>query len=195
MKRQFTTNKGWKRPRYLVYPAKPKIGIRANKPNEIWHVDTGWTAKLIVEAAKGIKTAPENAPPQVYMDSGVENKNESVAALVAASVIQRVLAQVDIHFSNSMIESWWRQLKHQWLFLNTLDSTETVRKLVAFYVEQHNQHVPHSAFKGQTPDEMYFSAGADVPEKLLAAQLLAKQARRAANLARSCSSCRTTGQI
>ena len=77
------------------------------------------------------------------MDSGVENKNESVAALVEASVIQRVLAQVDIHFSNSMIESWWRQLKHQWLFLNTLDSIETVRKLVAFYVQQHNEHVPH----------------------------------------------------
>ena len=31
---------GWKRPRYRVYPAKPKIGIRAIKPNEIWHIDT-----------------------------------------------------------------------------------------------------------------------------------------------------------
>ena len=218
---------GWNRPRNRVYPAKPKIGIRASKPNEIWHVDTSilklidgtrvymhaiidnysrrnlaWcvdptfntcaTAKLIVEAAKGFKFASGNAPPQVYMDSGIENKNESVASLVEASVIQRVLAQVDIHFSNSMIESWWRQLKHQWLFLNTLDSIETVRKLVAFYVQQHNEHVPHSAFKGQTPDEMYFATGADVPEKLLAAQLLAKQSRRESNLARSCSACRTT---
>ena len=26
---------GWKRPRYRIYPAKPKIGIRATKPNEI----------------------------------------------------------------------------------------------------------------------------------------------------------------
>ena len=57
---------------------------------------------------------------------------------------------------------------------------------------QHNEHVPHSAFKGQTPDEMYFATGADVPEKLLAAQLLAKQARRESNLARSCSVCRIT---
>ena len=218
---------GWKWPRYRVYPAKPKIGIRACKPNAIWHVDTsilklvdgtrvymhaiidnfsrrilswcvdptfdtGTTSKLIVEAAKGIKILPGNAPPQVYMDSGIENKNESVSALVEASVIQRVLAQVDIHFSNSMIESWWRQLKHQWLFLNTLDSIETVRKLVAFYVQQHNEHVPHSAFKGQTPDEMYFATGTDVPEKLHAAQLIAKQARREANLARSCSACRAT---
>ena len=109
--------------------------------------------------------------------------------------IRRVLAQVDIHFSNSMIESWWRQLKHQWLFLNTLDTIATVRKLVEFYVQQHNEHVPHSAFEGQTPAEMYFATGADVPEKLKAAQLLARQARRAANLALSCSACRAEPQL
>ena len=126
------------------------------------------------------------------MDSGVENINAHVTALIEANTIQRVLAQVEIHFSNSMIESWWRQLKRQWLFLNTLDSIATVRKLVEFYVQQHNELVPHSAFKGQTPDEMYFATEADVPEKLQAAQLLAKQARRESNLARSCSACGIT---
>lgn len=29
----------WRRPRSRVYPAKPKIGIRASKPNGVWHVD------------------------------------------------------------------------------------------------------------------------------------------------------------
>ncbi len=29
----------WQRPRRRVYPAKPKTGIRANAPNELWHVD------------------------------------------------------------------------------------------------------------------------------------------------------------
>ena len=62
--------------------------------------------------------------------------------------------------SNSMIESWWRVLKHQWLFLNALDSVRTVETLVAFYVQEHNSRLPHSAFRGQTPDEMYF-----VPER------------------------------
>ena len=28
----------------------------------------------------------------------------------------------EISFSNSLIKSWWRVLKHQWLFLNTLDT-------------------------------------------------------------------------
>jgi hypothetical protein len=50
-----------------------------------------------------------------------------------------------------MIEAWWRSLKHQWLFLHSLDSITTVRRLVAFYVDEHNRVLPHSAFHGQTP--------------------------------------------
>ncbi|MCP4858149.1 MAG: hypothetical protein GY903_27015, partial [Fuerstiella sp.] len=30
----------WRRPRQRVHPAKPTIGIRAIRANEIWHVDT-----------------------------------------------------------------------------------------------------------------------------------------------------------
>ncbi len=30
----------WRRPRLRVHPAKPTVGIRATRPNEIWHVDT-----------------------------------------------------------------------------------------------------------------------------------------------------------
>ena len=29
----------WRRPRRRVYPAKPKVGIRANAPDELWHID------------------------------------------------------------------------------------------------------------------------------------------------------------
>jgi len=31
---------GWRRPRLRVHPAKPKIGLRTNRPNEMWHIDT-----------------------------------------------------------------------------------------------------------------------------------------------------------
>jgi len=31
--------RGWRRPRRRVYPAKPKTGIRATHPNEYWHID------------------------------------------------------------------------------------------------------------------------------------------------------------
>ena len=81
-------------------------------------------------------------------------------------MLRRVLALTELWFSNSMIEVWWRTLKHQWLYLNSLDSASTLRRPVAFYVDEHNTRLPHSAFRGQTPDEMYYGRGDHVPREL-----------------------------
>ena len=89
----------------------------------------------------------------------VENVNAQVDDLITMGVLRRVLAFTELKFSNSMIEAWWRSLKHQWLFLHSLDSVTTVRRLVELYVHEHNCVLPHSAFRGQAPDEMYFGTG------------------------------------
>ena len=111
------------------------------------------TCAVLSEAAAGADLKTTSAT--VVADSGVENVNHEVDALIAFAHVRRVLAQVEVTFSNSMIEAWWRSLKHNWLFLNTLDTFAAVERLVAFYVEQHNTVMPHSAFHGQTPDEVY----------------------------------------
>jgi hypothetical protein len=130
--------------------------------------------------------------PSAVMDSGVENMNGTVNQLLSDGTIKRILAQVDIVESNSRIEAWWRQLKHPWLFLNELDSATTVRKLIAFYVEQHNSVVPHLAFQAQTPDETYFGTGANVPVDLNEMRATARDARLARNLALSCDRCKAS---
>lgn len=127
--------------------------------------------------------------PTVLVDGGIENFNSAVDEVVESGILKRILAQTEITFSNSLIESWWRVLKHQWLYLNTLDSVCTVRKLVAFYVEQHNSHLPHSAFNGQTPDEMYFGTGQDIPRQLDAARTTAREARMQHNRSQTCRTC------
>ena len=187
------------------------IGIRAQRPNEIWHVDAtvirlidgtraylhavidnfsrrilawkvsgrlepGSTVGILLEAAKHV--SPCAHPPTVLADGGVENFNSQVDELIESGLLQRLLAMTDITFSNSMIESWWRALKHQWLYLNSLDTVARVQKLVGFYVSEHNTRIPHSAFQGQTPDEMYFSNGHQVPDELEAARAGARQARK-----------------
>jgi hypothetical protein len=88
-----------------------------------------------------------------------------------------------------MIEAFWRTLKHQWLYLHTLDSLQALERLVAFYVNAHNTEIPHSAFQGQTPGEMYFGAGAQVPEQLKLAKQQAREARIATNRAIRCAQC------
>jgi len=119
----------------------------------------------------------------------VENVNAQVDELITAGVLRRVLAFTDLKFSNSMIEAWWRSLKHQWLFLHSIDSVNTVRRLVAFYVEEHNRVLPHSAFQGQTPDELYFGTGKAVPEDLLSRAAAARRTRVETNRSASCETC------
>jgi transposase InsO family protein len=31
---------GWRRPRLRAHPAKPKVGLRTTRPDEMWHIDT-----------------------------------------------------------------------------------------------------------------------------------------------------------
>jgi len=210
----------WRRPRRRVHPQKPKVGIRATRADEIWHVDTtlirlidggraylhavidnfsrrilAWkvsatfdaaaTAELLLGASRGVV----ETTPTVLADGGVENFNSHVDELIDSGLLRRLLAMTDISFSNSLIESWWRSLKHQWLFLNTLDSVAAVERLTRFYVVEHNTRLPHSAFRGQTPDEMYFGTGDQVPDDLEVQRAAARKARMEANRSAACGVC------
>ena len=85
---------------------------------------------------------------------------------------------------------WPRSLKHGWLYLHQLDTFAALERLVTFYVEQHNTILPHAAFAGQTPDEMYFGRGEEVPSNLGAARARAHEARMKANRSLTCAACR-----
>jgi putative transposase len=37
--RRLIRERGWRRPRFRVQPAKPTVGVRTDRPNEIWHID------------------------------------------------------------------------------------------------------------------------------------------------------------
>ena len=58
-----------------------------------------------------------------------------------------------------------------------------------FYVDEHNRVLPHSAFRGQTPDEMYFGTGDAVPTDLTARAAAARRTRGEANRSASCATC------
>jgi putative transposase len=95
----------------------------------------------------------------------------------------------DITFFNSMIEAFWWSLKHSWLYLHSLDSIDSLRRLVDFYLRQHNEAMPHAAFEGQTPDEMYFGDGGAVAARFAAARIRAREQRVEANRVAQCGVC------
>jgi transposase InsO family protein len=219
---------GWRRPRLRVHPAKPKVGLRTTRADEMWHIDTtvirlldgtraylhavidnfsrrtlAWrvaetfavenSVAVLLDASRG--ATPSETPPVLLADPGVENVNAQVDDLITTGLLRRVLAFTELKFSNSMIEAWWRSLKHQWLFLHSLDSVATVRRLVAFYVDEHNRALPHSAFRGQTPDEMYFGTGDAVPADLALRATAASRTRVEANRLASCTGHRSAYRV
>ena len=146
------------------------------------------TCEVLAEAAKYLPEAKSQV--MLLTDSGVENINDQVDTFLLSGVLKRVLAQVEIVESNSIVESWWRGLKNCWLYLNTLDSEAAVRRLVAFYVNQFNAVMPHSALDWRTPDEVYFGRAVDVPSQLEEARRSAREARLTANRETTCETCR-----
>ena len=103
--------------------------------------------------------------------------------------LTRVLAQVEVTFSNSMIEAFWRSLKHAWIYLHTLDNMASLRRLIQFYVTAHNEVTPHAAFEGQTPDEMFFGTGGGVIMELAALRKAAREERMKTNRLARCGVC------
>ncbi|MBJ19007.1 MAG: hypothetical protein CL933_06220 [Deltaproteobacteria bacterium] len=148
---------------------------------------SGGTCRILGEAVVQLKIFPEQTI--VVADSGSENVNGAVDDLLDGEALTRVLAQVEVTFSNSMIEAFWRSLKNPWLYLHPLDSFAALRRLTEFYVKAHNEVMPHSAFEGQTPDEMYFGAGDEVTQKLFAARKTAREERMKENRAAECGVC------
>jgi putative transposase len=142
---------------------------------------------VLLDASRG--AVRSTTAPVVLADAGVENVNAAVDELIQTGVLRRLLAFTELRFSNSMIEAWWRSMKHQWLYLHPLDSVATIRRLVAFYAHEHNHVLPHSAFRGQTPDEMYVGTAEAVPGDLTSRAAAARRARLEANRSRSCTTC------
>lgn len=82
-----------------------------------------------------------------------------------------------------MIEAFWRSMKHGFLFTQRLDPFVALERFIAFYVGQHNTVMPHAAFGGQTPQEVFYASGDHVPAELAAKRHAARQLRIADNSA------------
>jgi putative transposase len=126
----------------------------------------GEETKALLEAA--VKKAQEFGyfnVPEVIADQGTENVNSYVHDLDSRSFIKLVLAQIDIHFSNSMIESFFHQLKNRVLYYKDIHTLEVLTGHIDFYVKEHNEVIPFFALGGSTPIQAYRSAQAVMVNK------------------------------
>jgi hypothetical protein len=120
------------------------------------------TCKVLYESF----TIAGSYPATVIADTGGENYNYTVSEFFSRISTKLEFDQNTIAESNSMIEAFWKLLRHNFLYLHNLDAMATVRRLVSFYVEQHNTVMPHHALNGRTPQEVFFGENEDLPERL-----------------------------
>jgi putative transposase len=57
---------GWKRPRKRVHPEKPKVGLRATRPNQFWHMDA-----TVIRLTTGIR---------IYLQAIIDNFSRRILA-------------------------------------------------------------------------------------------------------------------
>ncbi len=120
------------------------------------------TAQLLRQAMTEAYRLHRKNVPEVYTDSGRENINQFVSELERQNFIHLVQAQLDVRFSNSMIEAFFRSLKHQHLHYRMLKDLSTLKSEAEFYLREHNERIPHSALDGATPLESYTGAWTEV---------------------------------
>ena len=124
----------------------------------------------------------------LMVDDGSENKGDVNTAIATQEIkLNKLIAQKDIIFSNSMVESVNKQMKYGFLFRHELLDFDHVQRFLETAVETYNNR-PHSALFGLTPYEVFHG---QVPDKnRFKEQEKQAQIRRIAeNKALACTNC------
>jgi len=79
----------------------------------------------------------------------------------SALQFKRVIAQLEISYSNSMIEAVNKKIKYEFLFTRSFESFEELEKFLGEAVNEYNNRY-HSALYGYTPSEVL---NGSVPDK------------------------------
>ena len=207
----------WNRPRRRIYPAKPKAGIRAQRPGQLLHIDV--TIIRLLDGTRAFLHAVQDnysrrvmawaLRPTLTAGTTREVVRQAMRVIETASSPTRILsdggcenlclaemndvihvvAQIDIAQSNSLIESLWSQVRSRWLYIHTLDSFQNLERLIAKYFSDHNDLIPRTELGGRTPDEAFFGRERDLTDRLRSEHAQARIRRIAENQARSCSVC------
>jgi len=111
------------------------------------------TAALLRSAMEALPHTPESSI-MLVSDGGSENVNISVKDYLASVPLKLHIAQVDVSFSNSMIEAVNKILKYRYIFRKDIPSFRSVDQVVKDSVADYNAR-PHYALHGLSPDEVY----------------------------------------
>jgi hypothetical protein len=130
-----------------------------------YKVSTKFDVSLVLENIKEVKqnfTLLNNT--QLIVDNGVENRTHILNDFVDSIQLNKIIAQLHITESNSMVESIFRQLKYYHIYpKNNETATDFINEIDSIINEQRNRplHVlngltPIEVLNGKLPDKHFF---------------------------------------
>ncbi|EQA78896.1 hypothetical protein LEP1GSC193_2851 [Leptospira alstonii serovar Pingchang str. 80-412] len=129
-----------------------------------WKASLEWNAKNTVSNLKEVckKFNLFHKPIRLLCDDGSENQGEVNGFLDQSNLfIEKLIAQVDISYSNSMIEAVNKKMKYEFLFPKNPVSFEEVIDTLKDAVPQYNSR-PSGVLFGFSPDQVL---NGEVPDK------------------------------
>ena len=157
-----------------------------------WKISTEYKSSIMLDNLRNVYSGcvleKEKPPTVLLVDDGIENKGFVCKAIENNEInLNRLVAQKDIRFSNSMVEAVNKRIKYDFLFRAQLLDFEHTKRFLETAVTQYNNR-PHSALYGFTPYEVFHGA---IPDKTLFKNQIeqAKVLRKIENKALSCDSC------
>jgi putative transposase len=194
---------------------KQRMGVRAQRPNQIWHADI--TRFVTVDnAAHYIYLVVDNFSRKILswaiaekvsasvrrhtIDDALKslsNNNQKIVLITDggpensfdnnSNSFVHFRALIDIRYSNSLIEAHNKVIKYNYLYPKTIANGVQLRKEVKFSINDFNNR-PHISLDGSTPNECHAAMKLD-HEFLRKLKIEAQIKRKLDNLKSRCEAC------
>jgi putative transposase len=148
-------------------------------------VSAASTVELLREA-RAVSGIKDTDSVMLISDGGSENDNEQVSDYLANTPLKHLIAQVDVSFSNSLIEAANKTLKYRYIFRKVIQSEAGFQTIIPASIVDYNDR-PHSSKSGLSPNEIY--AGKVFDKASYRASLALAHDRRVAKNRASCPPC------
>lgn len=113
----------------------------------------GVALKNLKKALKRTKEYGHEMEKTLIVDDGSENKAEVEDYVSEEETLQKLIAQKEIRFSNSMVERVFQKIKHEGVYHREVENYEHAVSVFERETKDYMER-PHGALIGATPEEV-----------------------------------------
>jgi len=119
-----------------------------------WRLSNTLTTDFCIEAVQEA-LASYGTPDIFNTDQGCQFTSQEFTGLLNDHGIQISMDGTGCWRDNVFVERLWRSVKYEEVYLRAYDSISAARQGLGRYLTFYNQHRPHRALDGKTPEQVY----------------------------------------